>query len=150
MAERSLAEQIATEPNRPKVIAECVDLVDDEVRSKSGVGGLAIKGAYGTVKKIKPGFVAGAVDGLLDGWVEKLEPYYEKWRASGNGTFADYVTVRKADVADDLLKVTDERAESSDHKTAAKLYRKLRPNALKNVETAVPKLGALVEEHLDG
>jgi hypothetical protein len=145
MSERSLAEQIATEPKRPTVIDDCVNLVDEEVRGK----GLMIKAAYGTVKKIKPGFVKGAVDGLLDGWCEKLETFYAKWRSDGSGSFADYVTVRKSDVADALLQVTDERAATSEHKTAAKLYKKLRPSALKNVEAAVPKLGAVVEKHLD-
>jgi len=146
---KTLAEQIATEPTRATVIGECVTLVDGEVRQKSGVSGLAVKGAYGTIKKIKPGFVAAAIDGLLDGWLEKLEPYYVKWRGGDSGTFAEYVTVRQDEVSEALLAVTDERAETSKHRTAAKLYKKLRPSAKTNVAQAVPKLGALIESHLE-
>jgi hypothetical protein len=135
---------ITAEATRPVVVDECVDLVDQEVRNKS----LIIRGAYKTVSKIKPGFVRSAVDGLLDDWLERMEPYYGKWKEGGSGPFSDYMTVRKGDVADDLLKVTDERAKTSEHKTAAKLYNKLRPSALKNVEAAVPSLGKLIEKHL--
>ena len=51
-------------------------------------------------------------------------------------------------MADELLKVTDERAKTSKHKTAAKMYNKLRPSAMKNVEAAVPGLGKIIESHL--
>lgn len=147
-SEQTLSQRIGSEPTRARVVSECVNLVDEEVKAKNGVSGLAIKGAYGTVKKIKPGFVTAAVDGLLDDWLRRLEPFHAQWRASGSGSFTDYVTVRSDDVSEELLAVTDARAESSQHRTAAKLYTKLRPTAKKNVAGAVPKLGALIERHL--
>lgn len=148
MSDKTLCEQIGVEPTRGEVVGECTSLVDREVKAKSGMSGIAIKGAYGTVKKIKPGFVNSAVDGLLDGWLEKLEPYYAEWRGKGAGSFADHVSARSEDVAEALLEVTDERAETSKHRTAAKLYKKLRPSAKRNVVEAVPNLGVLIERHL--
>lgn len=135
---------ITTDTVRPVVVTECVELVESEVGTK----GLFIRGAYKTVKKIKPGFVQSAVDGLLDEWLESMESYFGKWSDAKSGTFAEHLTVRKDDVANDLLKVTDRRASSSKHKTAAKLYKKLRPSALKNVEAVVPKLGKIMQSHL--
>ncbi|MCP4447946.1 MAG: hypothetical protein GY811_21815 [Myxococcales bacterium] len=129
---------------RPVVVDECVELVEAEVQGK----GLIIRGAFKTVKKIKPGFVKGAIDGLLDDWLEKIEPYYGSWQSDTSSAFSAHLTSKKREVANDLLKVTDERAESSKHKTAAKMYRKLRPSALNNVETAVPGLAALIGKHL--
>lgn len=145
---QTLADHLAHEPNRPRVVEDCVHLVDEEVRAKSGARGVAIKGAYGTVKKIKPRFVTETIDGLLDDWIAKLEPYYEKWKGTG-GSFADFVTARSDEVAEDLLSVTDERSANSKHKTAKKLYDKMRPSAKRNVVTAVPKLAKLVERYLD-
>lgn len=147
-SQETLSQKIGSEPTRGRVVQECVVLVDQEVQAKNGVSGLAIKGAYGTVKKIKPDFVTAAVDGLLDGWLERLEPYYSSWQQATGSTFAQFLTVRADDVAEDLLVVTDERAETSKYKTAAKLYKKLRPSAKKNVSGSVPKLGALLERHL--
>tara|TARA_R110002096_G_scaffold292224_1_gene486516 strand:+ start:64297 stop:64728 length:432 start_codon:yes stop_codon:yes gene_type:complete len=129
---------------RPTVVDECVALVESEVRAK----GLIIRGAFKTVTKIKPGFVKGAIDGLLDEWLDKLEPYYGTWKAEDDVAFSAHLDGSKRDVANDLLTVTDERAETSKHKTAAKMYKKLRPSALNNVESAVPGLAALIEKHL--
>ncbi len=140
----TLKDIITTPETRPVVVEECVELVEAEVGAK----GLFIRGAYKTVKKIKPGFVKGAIDGLLDDWLEKMEPFYGDWRQAGSGGYSDYLKTRKTEVADELLKVTDERARTSKHKTAAKMYKKLRPSALKNVESAVPGLGKLIEVHL--
>jgi hypothetical protein len=131
------------------VVAECVALIDAEVKSKGGLSGVAVKGAYGTVKTIKPKFIPEVVDALLDDWVGKLEPYYTKWKNGGSGSLVEFLTARSDDVAEDLLAVTDERAGKSKHKTASKLYNKMRPSAKRNVSAAVPKLGALMERHIN-
>lgn len=145
-----LADKITVEPTRARVVPECVTLIDAEVKAKGGMGGIAVRGAYATIKAIKRGFVNDVVEGLLDDWVEQLEPYYASWRQAGGTSFADYVTARSEDVAEDLLKVTDARANNTKHKTAAKAYTKLRGGAKRHVTDAVPKLGALIERHLHG
>ena len=145
----TLAEYVAKSPVRERVVADCVALIDEEVKSKGGLSGVAVKGAYGTVKTIKPRFVPEVVDALLDDWVAKLEPYYGKWRGGGSGSLAEFLTARSDDVAEDLLAVTDERAARTKHKTASKLYNRMRPSAKRNVSGAVPKLGALMEKHIN-
>src|SRR5690606_30468556 len=105
-----LAHKLTAEPARPRVIEDCVRLVDEEVGQKGGLSGAAIKTAYATVKKVKPRFVPEVIDGLLDDWVARLEPYYESW-SKGGGSFAAYLTARSDEVADDLLGVTDERSQ---------------------------------------
>jgi hypothetical protein len=147
-ARPTLAEQITVEPTRARVVDDCVRLVDDEVKGTGGLGGIAVRAAYATINTIKKGFVREVVDALLDDWVRQLESHYGRWRAAGGTTsFADHVTARSDDVADDLLKVTDERAERTRHNTARKAYQKLRGSAKKHVAGAVPKLGRLVERH---
>lgn len=145
----TLAEYVAKSPVRERVVADCVALIDEEVKAKSGLSGVAVKGAYGTVKTIKPRFIPEVVDTLLDEWVAKLEPYYGKWRGGGKGSLAEFLTARSDDVAEDLLAVTDARAGRTKHKTASKLYNKMRPSAKRNVSSAVPKLGALMEKHIN-
>lgn len=140
----TLKEIITKAETRPIVVDECVELVESEVQGK----GLIIRGAFKTVTKIKPGFVKGAIDGLLDEWLDKMEPYYGAWKSANDGAFSAHLGSKKREVANDLLTVTDARAETTKHKTAAKMYHKLRPSALNNVEAAVPGLAALIEKHL--
>ncbi len=148
---RTLVEIVGTEPPRAELVAACVDLVNQEVKAKKGMGGIAIKGAYGTVKRIKPKFVPEVIDALLDDWLAKMEPYHVEWRGLAAGGsdqgFGGFVADNAQDVAEALLSVTDERAESSKHKTARKLYFKLRPSAKSNVAGAVPKLGTLISSY---
>ena len=141
-----LVDTLGREPVRPKVIEETVQLIDSQVKTK----GFLIKGAYSTIKTIKKGFVAETVDALLDDWLGRLQPHYDKWETAKSSTFADYVIARSDDVAEDLLKVTDERAAKTSHTTAKKMYGRMRDSAKRNVVEAIPDLARLLEKHLDG
>jgi hypothetical protein len=142
----SLAEKLTREPQRDKVVQDCVSLIDAEVRAKSGLSGIAVKGAYGVVKTVKPRFVAEVVDGMLDEWVAKLEPLYNSWEQDGGGkSFGDYLVARHDQASEALLAVTDGRAKVSKNGSVRKMYEKMRPSAKKHVEEALPRLGAMIE-----
>src|SRR5438132_3052048 len=103
-----LVEQLGKD-RRPAVIEDCVALIDAQVKQK----GFVIKSAYAVIKGIKKKFVPEVVDSLLDDWLGKLQPHYEKWLAAKQSSFADYLVSRSDDVAEDLLSVTDARAEKT-------------------------------------
>lgn len=140
----TLQAKLGVEPTRTQLVADCVDLVDAQVKSK----GIMIKTAYATVKAIKRRFVPEVVDGLLDDWLAKLAPHHDRWAQAKASGFADYLIARSEDVAEDLLSVTDERAERTSHGTAKKMYGKMRDSAKRNVIEAIPELARLVERHL--
>jgi hypothetical protein len=139
-----LVEKLGTEPLRGQVINDCVELVDAQVKQK----GFVIKSAYATIKAIKKKFVFETVDALLDDWMSKIQPHYDKWATSKPSSFSDYVIARSDDVAEDLLSVTDARAEKTSHTTAKKMYMRMRDSAKKNVVEAIPELSRMIERHL--
>jgi hypothetical protein len=140
----SLVEALGQPPKRQPVIEDCIALIDAQVKQK----GFVIKSAYATIKAIKKSFVPETVDSLLDDWLGKLQPHYDKWSAGKASSFSDYLVARSDDVAEDLLSVTDARAEKSSHTTAKKMYGKMRDGAKRNVVEAIPELAKLVEKHL--
>jgi len=140
----TLVEQIGQPNKRPAVINDCVELIDNQVKQK----GFIMKSAYATIKAIKKGFVAETVDSLLDDWLGKLQPHYDKWATAKQSSFSDYLIARQDDVAEDLLSVTDERAQKSSHGTAKKMYGKMRDGAKRNVVEAIPDLARLIEKHI--
>jgi hypothetical protein len=140
----SLVEQLGKEPVRVQVINDCVELIDAQVKQK----GFVIKSAYATIKAIKKRFVPEVVDSLLDDWLGKLQPHHDKWSAAKQSSFSDYVIARSDDVAEDLLSVTDARAERTSHTTAKKMYQRMRDSAKKNVVEAIPELSRMIERHL--
>jgi hypothetical protein len=140
----SLVEKLAREPVRQVVLADCVDLIEAQVKHK----GFIIKSAYATIKAIKKKFIPEVVDSMLDDWLGKLQPHYDKWSVQKAATFSDYVIARSDDVAEDLLSVTDARAERTSHTTAKKMYGRMRDGAKKNVIEAIPELAKMIEKHL--
>ena len=142
----SLVELLAKDPVRPHVIEDCVELIEAQVKQK----GFIIKSAYATIKAIKKRFIPEVVDSMLDEWLDKLQPHYDRWSASKTSSFSDYVVARSDDVAEDLLAVTDGRAARTSHTTAKKMYGRMRDGAKKNVIESIPALGRMIEKHLSG
>jgi hypothetical protein len=140
----SLKERIGQQPQRAKVVADCVTLIDAQVKNK----GFVIKAAYATIKTIKRRFVPEVVDGLLDEWLDKIQPHFDKWEATKPSSLSDYMVSRSDDVAEDLLSVTDARAQKTTHTRAKKMYEKMRPAAKKDVIEAIPELSKMIERHL--
>jgi hypothetical protein len=121
-------------------------VLDEEVSDKGGISGLAIKGAYAVIKGIKPGFVREVVDALLEDFLKCLEPLYQEAVTKGTKPSA-HLRANASRVADALLAVTDGRAARAQRAVVKSTYDKLRPTAKKQVEAAVPRLGALLDRH---
>ena len=144
-----LSDTLLTPEVRPNLVRECAQVVDEEVASKGGLSGMAIKAAYKVVKGIKPTVISESVDGMLDDMVKNLEGLWEQYEASGKkDPFASFASARKSEVADALLKVSDDRAKTTRHQTLKSAYERLRPTGKKNVEEAVPRVSALVGRYM--
>lgn len=144
----SIKDRLLAPDIRPLLVTDCVNLIEHSVKSTKGFTGIAVKGAYSSVKMIKPRFVEGVVDALLDEWIEKLDAF-EKEHADkrSSGPLSAYLVQERVRVSEALIAVTDTRAETTKHKTAAKFYHRLRPSALAHVEQAIPDLAALVDKY---
>ena len=132
--------------NRPKVVADCGKLIEEEVDSKGGLTGLAVKAAFAVVRAIKPGFVNEAVDHMLDDFVNRLEPFWAEAQTR-NEPIGPLLNGKASQVADALLTISDERAAKSTNGTLKKAYEKLRPAGKKHVEAAVPRIGRLIAKY---
>ena len=138
---------ILTDPaRRPAVLDDCQQVLEAEVASKSGLTGIAIKGAYSIVKNVKPGFVRQAFDDMLSDFSSRLDPFYQKSRAA-SVPFSDYMSGRAAEAADALLGITDDRAATAKNMVLKKAYDRLRPTAKKHVEAAIPRVSRMIEKH---
>lgn len=145
------ARLLADRSKRPRILDDCVKLIDAEVDGKGGLSGLAIKGAYKVVSSMKPGFVREAMDSLLDDFVRRLEPFYAMNRDQNGGdpkTFGDFLAKRPHEVADALLGITDDKAKRAKNANLKSAYERLRPQGKKHVEEAVPRVGRTLQMHL--
>ncbi len=143
----SLTERLET-VERQDVIDDTAQLIDDEVARKSGLSGMALKGGYKVVKKLKPGIIGEAIDGLLDDFSQALDPLYQEFLNDDDvDTFEAYLASHDDQAAEDLLSITDERAKRADNRVLKKTYKKLRGQAERHVREALPGVGRLIDEH---
>lgn len=144
----TLLEKLGAPGRRKLVIDDCVLLIEEEVKKKGGISGVAIKMAFGVVKAIKPGFMPEAVDHLLDDFANRLDPFYQAHlQSGGTRSLPSQLGEQSGQVAEALLGITDQRAQRAQNAAVKKSYEKLRPSAKKHVEEAVPGIARLIEKH---
>ena len=97
------------DPDKRRTVVDDSNLVlEAEVRSK----GFMVKTAFKVVKGIKPGFIPMAIDNLLDDFSQQLDPHYATWDQGGrSGTLEQHFVKNGQTIANDLLSVTDHRAD---------------------------------------
>ena len=142
----TLQELLLTPENAPHLIADTQALVDGEISSK-GITAAPLKAAYKAVTAFAPGYYQEVVSAMLPGMVHQLEPYWADFKTSGGADFGDYLAKRGNEVSESLLAVTDDMAANSGRGTIVKAYQMVRGSASKNIETALPALGALVQKY---
>lgn len=146
-----LQDTMLEKTRRPQVIKDCAQLVDSEVASKKGVTGIMIKTGYKAFKAIKPTIVETAVDVLLDDFTKVLDSQYETYLAAHpdkSTAFDTWAKQRDGEMADKLLKVTDDLMDRSNKQAIKKIYSGLRKVAQRNVAEAIPAVGKLVIKHV--
>jgi len=143
----TLQEILLAPDTKPQVLADCQALVEQEVSDKSGVSGTAVKVAYKTVSSFAPGYYQGMLKYMLPEMVDKLEPFWADFAASGGGGFGDYLAKRGEEVSQALLSITDALAADSDRPVIIKAYGAVRGSAAKHVEIALPRVGELVVKY---
>jgi len=140
----TLRQILLTPDTKPKVIADCHALIEQEISDKSGISGTAVKLAYKTVTSFAPNYYGNKMKLLLPQMVDKLEPFWADFSTSGSSEFGDYLVKHGGEVSEALLSVTDDRATRSKRPVILKAYRSVRGSAAKNVEAALPRVGELV------
>ena len=148
MSESTLADALLTSNERPRIVAEVSQILETQVSSKRGLSGMALKTGLKMAKSRNPDAIPNAVDRLIPEFCEILEPYYADYKASDTAHFSTYVEERKTVIRDDILGIVDGRAAKSQNKTFVSTYAKLRGAAKDEVETALPKIAAVIENHL--
>jgi hypothetical protein len=143
----TLHEILLAPGTQPAVVADCQTLIDQEVASKSGISGTAVKLAYKTANTFAAGYLQHTVESLLPDLVTELEPFWADYTTSGAAGFGDYLAKRGDEVSEALLSVSDARAEISSRPVIIKAYRTVRGGAAKNITAALPAVGALVEKY---
>lgn len=139
---------VAADPTRRAAVAKAgAEELSAVVSDIGGVKGIAVGAALKVVTKLRPNFVQDNVNAMLPAFATALDPHLEAGRASGDVT--SHMISNADQIADDLLAITDRKANASSNTVAVQAYNKLRPSAKTHVVGAMPRVAAFVIEHAD-
>jgi len=147
---KSLEEMVKDPKTYEAVLQDSTRVLDEEVAKKSGISGLAIKGAYKLLKTVKQGKALRKVlEALLPEFIKKVDPHFQRYQTQGKGMrWSDFIRPHEEELADAFLAVTDAKARESDNAQVRKTYEKLRPKARKEVVASMPALARMIEKYL--
>ncbi len=141
-------EQMLLAPDvQPRVVADCIALVESELATKSGVSGTAVKVAYKAVTTFAPGYYQETIESMLPDMAVQLQPFWADFKASGGGDFGDYLSKRNDEVGAAMLTVTDNMASISQRPVIIKAYKAVRGGAGKHIQAALPGLGTMIQKY---
>jgi hypothetical protein len=143
----TLQDTLLAPGTKPHVVADVQAMIDAEVDGKSGLSGVGLKVAYKAVTSFASGYYQSVVENMLPAMVAQLESFWADFTAAGGGSFGDYLPKRGGEVCEALLSVTDQMARDSSRAAVVKAYNAVRGGASKNIEAALPSLGALVQKY---
>ncbi len=128
------------------LIADCVQLIDQQVAAKGGLSGFGLKATYGVVKGIGPSYIPGAIERLLPEALDALDPIWGEGLEAGDPVA--YLSQHGERAADCLLSTTDARIERTSNGLVKASYNKLRQSVKGDVEAAVPGLAGILGNRL--
>ncbi len=146
----TLQEMLLAPDIQPTVVADCEELVTNQVAELSGVTGAAIKLAYNTVRKFDADHIHGMIETILPNVADALQPYWAQFSAQytpSSGDFGGFLAARDEEVAEALLAITDRRRDNSNRPAIVKAYNTIRGRAIKQVKAALPALGLLIQKY---
>jgi len=142
----SLSEVVQDDAKRRAVIDDCARLLDAEVASKRGITGFAVKAAFKAVKSVRPGMIPMSIDALIDDFSVQIDPFWADCQSTGADP-KSFFQQNDRNIANALLKVTDDRAARSTQRVLKGAYGKLRGQAMDHISQAMPQLAELVQRH---
>jgi len=143
----SLSTTLLADDVRPRVVADLVEVVRQEIHDKKGLSGATVKTAYAAATKVMPDLVQRGVTGLLPAFATALDPFWDDFKAANGADFGTYLAERGPEASTALLAVTDERVKASRREPIKKAYGALRGKASNHVEAALPRLGSTVQRY---
>lgn len=145
---KGLADILLASQHKKAVIADCVQLIESHVASRSGLKGMALKTGLSMLKRAKPGILERATAYLLPEFIAALEPLYQDSQKTHKGSFEAYLQAHSQRATQALLDVADRRVEESESNTVKSTYARMRGGAEAEVLAVIPGLSRLLSTYL--
>lgn len=140
----TLAQLLLAPDRHDALVARTSAWVERYVHESHGLRGTALKAGLAAARAARPDAVERAVNRLLPEFAEALEPYWQKFRASGEKDFSAYLKRHARGAAAAMMERTDARIAASPNKTLHAGYRRLRGTLAAELEKMLPDIARMI------
>lgn len=148
MSKGSLSARLLAPEHFDPLAEDCVRLIEDQVRQRRGIKGVALRTGLGVLKASKPDILSRAVRNLLPEFTTALEPLYAEFREAGASDFSAFLNARRAQATEALLQIVDHRVERSPNGLVRSTYARLRGGAERDVDATIAPLAHIIAARL--
>jgi hypothetical protein len=142
----SLTHKITDKSAYERLAVDCSELIDEQVSTKTGLSGMALKTAYKVVTKgLGNDYIPAAISRLLPETLTALNPMWVEGVEQGDPVA--YLTQNSDRTADIILSATDERITKNGGGIVGASYKQLRKSIKRDVVEAVPSLAKIIDKH---
>lgn len=140
----TLADLLLAPDRQARLVARTSEWVERYVHESHGLRGMALKAGLAAAKAARPDAVSRAVTRLLPEFTRALEPYWQKFRASGEPDFAAFLKRHARPASADMMAAVDTRIAGSPNKTLHAGYKRLRGTLAAELEKLLPDIARMI------
>ncbi len=138
----------AGQPGTDRLVAACVQLIEQHVARRGGLKGLALKAGLSMTTAARPDILPRAMARLLPEFAVALDPLYQKFMLGNTSDFAAFLVAHRKSATTALLDVADRKISESPNAAAKSVYARLRGGAEAEVDAMLPALAAVLSARI--
>jgi hypothetical protein len=140
----TLADILLAPEKHDALVARTGEWVERYVHESSGLRGMALKAGLAAAKAARADAVPRAVNRLLPEFANALEPYWQRFRASGETDFSAYLKRHAREATAAMMAATDTRIAASPNKALHAGYKRLRGTLASELEKLLPQIARMI------
>ena len=140
----TLAELLLAPERREALIGRTAEWVERYVAESSGLRGMALRTGLAASKAARPDAVQRAVTRLLPEFATALEPFWQRFRATGERDFSVYLRRHAGEATAAMMDATDVRIAASPNRTLHAGYKRLRGTLAAELEKLLPDIARMI------
>ena len=140
----TLADLLLAPARRDALIARIAQWIEDYVARLPGLRGMALRAGLAAAQAARPDAVPRGVRRLLPDFAAALEPFWQRFRASGERDFGEYLRRHAPEASAAMMAEVDARMAGTSHRALAAAYRRLRGTLAAELERQLPDVARMI------
>lgn len=138
---------VLSDSARESVIAELAAALEQHLGAKRGIGGMAMKLGFNTLRSARPDITHRAVSSLLPEVLAALGSLQASFKSGSQTDYTRFLSEHRAEACREILARVDARLATSQNATAKALYQRFRGSAADELQALLPTLATVLGKH---